>query len=114
LLARFSIYNEIQMEAVGLPAVRRALILHPDDPIGLDLIGYAYYLQSDPASARRFILQSLQANPNYAPARLHLGLVYIEEGRTDQAVLQFARAAELAPGSQTAEQAGQLIRRFAP
>ncbi len=114
LMSQFSIYNDIQVDGIGLPAARRALAMQPGDPIGLDLIGYAYYLRSDPASARRFLLQSLQSNPNYAPARLHLGLVYLEEGKTEMAVAQFALAAELAPGSRIGDQAAEFVRRYAP
>ncbi len=114
LLAFYSIHNDIQIDEIGLPAARKAVIMNGEDPIALDLVGYALHLGGDPASALRFFFRALQANPGYAPARFHLGLAYLAQGRVELAVQQFNLAIELAPDSLIAEQARSLLEHYVP
>lgn len=114
LLAQYSIYNEIQIEEVGLPAARAAVLQDPDDPIALDLIGYAYYLRGDSLSGLRFLHRALAANPGYAPARLHLGMVFLARGDVAAAAQQLRLAEELAPGTSVADQAREILQNYLP
>lgn len=112
LLAMYSIYNEIQVDEIGLPAARAATLVNPEDTVAIDLIGYAYYLQGDWVSGLRFLHRALTLDPNYAPARLHLGMLYLIREQTADAFVQLELAARLAPGSPAAEQARLILETY--
>jgi tetratricopeptide (TPR) repeat protein len=114
LLAAYSIYNDIQVEEAGLPAARAAVILNPEDPVALDLIGYSLHLRGDALSALRFLSRALNADPNYAPARLHLGLVYLAQDKVEQAAAQFHLVIRLAPETPWAADAARLLQQYTP
>ncbi|HEX6304606.1 MAG TPA: tetratricopeptide repeat protein [Anaerolineales bacterium] len=114
-LAAFSVNFELEVREVGLPAARQAVVLAPDDPASLDVMGRVFMLLDDPLSARRFLHRALLNDPGYAPARLHLGLLYLIEGDTPAAREQIALAHSLAlPGTPTADQANRLLQRYFP
>jgi tetratricopeptide (TPR) repeat protein len=114
-LAAFSLNYELQVREIGLPAARQAVVLAPEDPASLDVMGRVFTLLDDPLSARRFLLRALVTDPGYAPARLHLGLLYLIEGDTPAAQEQIALAHSLAPpGTPTADQAHRLMQRYFP
>jgi tetratricopeptide (TPR) repeat protein len=114
LLAMFSIYNAVRIEEVGIPAARKAVLADAEDPVALDLLGYAYYLGGDTVSGMRFLFRSLDANPGYAPARLHLGLVYLAREETENARRQLELAVRLAPGTEVAAQAQEILDLYLP
>jgi tetratricopeptide (TPR) repeat protein len=114
-LANFSIRYEVDVRDTGLPAARQAVILDPEEPASLDAMGQILTLLGDPASAERFLTRALQADPGYAPARVHLGLVYILRGERDLARVQFDLARSLAPiDSAEAEHARRLLEIYFP
>ncbi len=114
LLSLFALQNGVQIEEVGLAAARQALLLNENDPAALDLMGYGYYLLNDMALAQRFLRRSLDVDPNYASARLHLGLVYLAQGDQANARQQLAKAIQLAPGTPVARQAERILQRYFP
>jgi tetratricopeptide (TPR) repeat protein len=114
LLAVFSIKYEYMLRQVGLPAARQALLLAPDDPACLDVMGQILILLEDTTNAERFLLRSIQSDPNYAPAHLHLGTIYTLRGDKARAIEQLKLASTLAPGSPTAEQAQRLLGNYFP
>lgn len=114
LLAAISIQYRVQVEDLGLPAARQAVILSPEDPQALDLMGQALYFTNDLANAERFLIRSLTADPTYALARLHLAQVYIVKGESQIARQQLDLAQTQAPGTPVGEQAQRLINRFFP
>jgi tetratricopeptide (TPR) repeat protein len=114
LLAMFSIYNDVQIAEIGLPAARKAVLADAKDPVALDLLGYAYYLGGDTVSGMRFLFRSLDANPAYAPARLHLGLVYLAREESENARRQLELAVSLAPGTEAAAQAQEILDTYLP
>jgi tetratricopeptide (TPR) repeat protein len=110
LLANFSIRYGVRLRELALPAARQAVLLRPDDPASLDLMGHIYLLLDDPISARRFLLRALQADSGFPPARLHLGFLYLMEGDRQAAREELHLALSLAqPGSPVAIQADRLI-----
>ncbi|HUF38341.1 MAG TPA: tetratricopeptide repeat protein [Anaerolineales bacterium] len=114
LLAMFSIYNEIRIDEIGIPAARKAVLADGKDPVALDLLGYAYYLGGDTVSGMRFLFRALDANPGYAPARLHLGMVYLARGEDENAFRQLELAVRLAPGTAAAAQAQEILEIYLP
>jgi tetratricopeptide (TPR) repeat protein len=74
-----------------------------------------YTLLDDPLSAQRFLARALRADPNYAPARLHLGLIYLLEGDPTRAYHQLTLARSLAaPDSPAADQSERLLQQYFP
>jgi tetratricopeptide (TPR) repeat protein len=114
MLAGFSIKYEYRLEEVGLPAARRTVILAPEDPAALDMMSQVLLRLGDPASAERFLLRALQADPGYVPAHLHLGLVYILRGNPARAYEKWTLVRSIAPDTPSAEQAGRLLHNYFP
>jgi tetratricopeptide (TPR) repeat protein len=114
-LARYSIKYEIEVREIGLPAARQAVLLDSKAPASLDVMAQVLTLLGDPASSERFLHRTLQADPGYAPARVHLGLVYLLRGEPGQAREQFDLVQTLAPAeSVEAEHARRLLEIYFP
>ncbi len=98
----FCIQYNFHIEDVALPIAREAIESNQDDPESLDVMGQLLFRLGDLVNAEKFLLRSVNQDPNYAPAHLHLGLVYKLQEKTSQANASFDRAISLAPGTQTA------------
>ena len=114
LLAGFSIEKDVQVRDIGLPAARQAHLLDTQDPAALDLIGRAYLNLQNPLVAERFFTQALEVDAQFAPAYLHLGMLYIGEGKLAQARNQLDQVLILAPDTKTGDQALQLLEIYIP
>ena len=114
LLADFSLSHRIQVQDIALPAARSALILDPQDARSLDLLGEIMLTLQDTYSAERFLLQAIARDPSYAPAHLHLGMVYVQRGELTSARLEFDQAEALGQGTWTATQAQRFITYYYP
>lgn len=114
ILGEFSLYYQAQIREVGLPAIRQALILGPDDPANLDSMGYAFFLLEDYSNAERFLLRALSLDPGYASARLHLGMNYLMGGEVSSAREQLTLAKTLSPDGNVGERAQRLLARYFP
>jgi tetratricopeptide (TPR) repeat protein len=110
LLATFSITYELEVRQVGLPAARQAVIFDPSDPAALDVMAQVFILLEDLPSAHRFLQRASQADPGYAPARLHLGLLFLLKDETARARQELELARSLSgPDDATAEHAQRLL-----
>ncbi len=114
LLAGFSMQYQIQVRELGLPAARRAVTLNPSDPQSLDTLAQTLLYLGDWLNAERFLRRALAIDSDYAPAHLHMGLVFYYRGDASRAELEFDLAESLAPGSWTAEQANRLLAYYFP
>ena len=114
-LANYYIKFEIDLREKGLAAARQAVILAPEDPQSLDTLAQIYLLLEHPIIARRFLERALAADADYAPAHIHIGLVYILEEDPLHAFQHFSTAKSSSPpGSHTAEQANRLLETYFP
>jgi len=114
-LASFSVKYEYQVHQVALPAARQAVLINPQDPASLDVMGQVFTLLNDRLSAQRFLQRALHIDPGFAPARLHLGLVLLIEGDTSHARQQLSLAHSLAgTNSSVADQAQRLLQQYFP
>ncbi len=95
ILAHFSIENGIEAREVGLPAARMALLLRPDDPITLDLMGWTLMYFHDLPSAERFLQQAIQRDETFVLAHLHLGQLYMQTGQYSMAKKHLLQAVSL-------------------
>jgi tetratricopeptide (TPR) repeat protein len=114
VLAAFSLEHNYQLSETGLPAARRALLLSPNDPASLDTLGQVLLKLGDIAGAKRFFERALLQQADYAPALLHLALIYLDEGNREAAYEMLQKALALAPGSITADQAQRLLDNYFP
>lgn len=115
LLADFSIQYKLKLRDVGLPAARQAILLNPNDPASLDVMGEVFILLEDLSSAMRFLKKAIMIDPNYAPAHLHLSFAYLLQESGDLAWKHLWLAATFAePDSATAEQAQRMIDTYFP
>jgi protein O-GlcNAc transferase len=67
----------------------------PGDYRALDLLGVVRILQHRDVEAEQFFRRAVQKNENFAPAHAHLGLLYFQKGRADDAVPQLREALRL-------------------
>jgi len=113
-LAQFALEQQIQVRTLALPAARQAVLLAPQDPAALDVMGHTLVLLGDFFNAERFLQRALQNDPNYAPAHLHLGAAYLfmEQPALARAHLDLARA--LDPNGPTARDAQRLLTYYFP
>jgi tetratricopeptide (TPR) repeat protein len=115
LLAEFSLIYETQLQEVGLPAARQAVLLNPESPANLDMMGQIFILLEDFHSAIRFLQRALQADPDYAAAHLHYGFSNLLQENTSEAWQHLSLAASLAPnGSSIEEQANRMLEMYFP
>jgi len=95
ILAQFCIANELSVRDVALPAAGQAVLIAPKDAAALDVMGWTMFSLGDMQEAERFSLRALQANPDYAPAHLHLGQVYLQTGQNQLAYQHLKKALDL-------------------
>ena len=109
LQVAFSLQYNYRLAEVALPLARKLVIQDPQDPANLDLMAQVFIRQGDLVNAERFLMRCLAANPDYAPAHLHLGLLYLSRGDQSAALQELSRTIALAPNSPEARQAQQLL-----
>lgn len=113
-LAGFCIRYEYRLKEVGLAAARQAVLLDPQGPDSLDVLGQTLFILGDLDSAERFYLRALEAQPKHTSALLHLGLVYMLQGEPQRARQEWSLVISLAPGTSAAQQAQRLINNYFP
>jgi tetratricopeptide (TPR) repeat protein len=64
----------------------------PDDYRALDLLGVVRVLQHRDVESEQLFRRAVQKNAGFAPAHAHLGLLYFQKGRADDAVPQLREA----------------------
>ena len=80
LFAQFSIDYEIELNEIGLPAARQAVVLQPRSAAALDRLGYTHLLLGNWTLAERFLVEAIQIDTNLASAHYHLGLLRLTDG----------------------------------
>ena len=110
----FSLLYDYQVAQVALPLARQLVAQDPQDPTNLDLMAQVFIRQGDLVNAERFLQRLLAAHPDFAPAHLHLGLLYLLQGNQAAALQELDRTISLAPGSPEARQAQQLLEHPSP
>jgi tetratricopeptide (TPR) repeat protein len=114
MLANFSLQNQVQLKEIALPAARQAILLNPQDAQSLDVMGKVYLALGDDVTASRFIHRALHNDPQYAPAYLHLGMIYLNQGEAFRARQQFELAEQMADQEAVVDQAQRMIEYYFP
>src|SRR6202161_1694153 len=77
----------------------------PDDYRALDLLGVVRILQHRETAAEELFRHAVQKKPDFAPARAHLGLLYVQMGRPEAAISHLREAVRLDPARSDASAA---------
>jgi tetratricopeptide (TPR) repeat protein len=85
--------------------LRSALQSSPEDIRALDLLGVIRTLQHREPQAEELFSKVVQNNPTFAPGRAHLGLLYLQLGRSQEAVSQLREALRIDPARTDASNA---------
>ncbi len=109
-LAKFSIGRNYMVEESGLGAARQAVVLSPDNPVYLDLLGSAYLVLGDLDNAERFFKQALERDPEQAAILIHLGQVSYSRGQKEAAIDYWRRALASASNDRLKEMAERLLQ----
>src|SRR5580700_5914754 len=64
----------------------------PDDARALDLLGVIRVLRHSENEAEDFFKRAVQKNPQFAPSHAHLGLLYLQLRREDEALTELRAA----------------------
>lgn len=69
----------------------------PDDARALDLLGVIRVLRHSENEAEDFFKRAVQKNPQFAPSHAHLGLLYLQLRREDEALTELRAATRIDP-----------------
>ena len=114
VLVEFSLTHQIQVREIALPAARTAVILAPEDPEALVMIGRTLLALEDDLSAERFLFRALKIDPTLASAHLNMGIVFIQRGDMEKGRHQLDLAEAYGNGTWTATQAHRFITYYYP
>ena len=94
-----SIYASLNQVELAIDALRRGLVLNPDNYMNRIRLAVMERSRERPAAAIELLEEGVRRpqDPGFEPQfegrmRLHLGLAYLDIGRTDDAVKQFSAA----------------------
>ena len=113
-LVDFLLHHQMDLRESALPVARQAVLLAPNDPAALDLLGETLFLLGDYHTARRFVERALQIDTAYAPALMHLGVISIFQGESSKARQLLTQARDLAADQSTRVQAQRLLEYYFP
>jgi tetratricopeptide (TPR) repeat protein len=83
----------------------------PDDYRALDLLGVVRVLKHRDIDAEQLFRRAVQKKADFAPAHAHLGLLYLQKGRADDAIPQLREALRIDPARTDASDAlVQILR----
>lgn len=109
LLAQYCLDHNLEVRAIGLAAARYAATLAPAMPEAFDMLGQVMAWLEDFISAERFLQQALDKDPLHPSSNLHLGQLYLRQGRYTEARYHLSLAAR---GVDRDPQAGLLAQRL--
>lgn len=95
-LARFCGDYKIEIQEIGLPAARQALLIDEKNWEALDSLGWLFLLLEDYTSAERFLTSAYKAAPESALVNLHLGQLFYFLKKTQLSTYFLKRSIEFA------------------
>lgn len=113
-LIEFCLTHDYHIREIALTASRQALLLAPEDPASLDWMGQILMHLGDLVSAERFFNRAIETDPQFAPAHLHLGMLFILQNQTEQAYQALTQTVNLAPNTAAGNQAQRLLNSTLP
>jgi len=80
----------------------------------LDLLAQVLFSLNYLERATEILAQALRLDPNYAPAHLHLGIIYLQTGKIQLAIMELQRVLTLDPHSAMGIQAKRILQNYLP
>jgi len=113
-LATFCAQYGFQPYDVGVPAAKQVLALEPNSAASNDLLGWVYLAAGQPLAAEVSLRAALIIDADFAPAHLHLGMVFLQRSDFANARIQLERALELGKGTPIGDAAARLLAEYFP
>jgi len=113
-LLYFDIQNNYQLWEEALPLARTLSYQNPADAESLDLLAQVLSALNYIERAKELFEWALRLNPNYAPAHLHLGTIYLQNGQTRLATVELQRVIDLEAQSPLGAQAKRILQNYVP
>lgn len=76
----------------ALELAKKAYAIESTNPQVLDALGWVYYQQNALALAKQYLQQALKEDEEYAPARIHLGAMYLKKKELTDAKKELKKA----------------------
>jgi len=95
-LARFCGDYKLDIQEIGLPAARQALLIDENNWEANDTLGWLLLILEDYTSAERFLRAAYNQLPESALVNLHLGQLYYFQEKSQQSSYFLKRAVEFA------------------
>jgi Flp pilus assembly protein TadD len=111
-LVEFYLRYNIDIREKALPLARENVLLNPDDPSAVDTLGQVLFRLNDLFNAERFYSKALDLRDSYAPAHLHLGILYNLQGKHGMAKHHLTQAIAIAPGTSTSNHAQRILDEY--
>ncbi len=111
-VAQYCVDADLYVEELGLPAALKVLKQNPRDAQALVLAGRAYLATGNQVTAGVFLKQAIELDTDYMPAHYYYALLLLTINEDSQAVLHLNKVIELAPGSEEAKRAAELIVQY--
>jgi len=109
---KFSIQFNLNLSEVALPVARQLVLLNPEDPASLDVMGDVLQHLDDDLNAERFYLRALQFDPGYDQAHFHLGGLYRLQGKMGLAESHYHQALASTTNGQTTSLVQQALETY--
>ncbi len=88
----------------ALDMIRKAVQKEPKNANFLDTMGWVYYMLGEYDLAEKYILESIALNASSSVVQEHLGDIYKAMKQTEKARIQYKKALELNPSSESIKQ----------
>jgi tetratricopeptide (TPR) repeat protein len=111
-LANFCLNYEHQTAQIGLPAARKSLLISPNNPDSLILLGRAYSQLGNPSLGVKLLDQALQISPENINALYYLGIIHISLGENAEAESYLNQVISLSDDPAIKEQVQEIIDTF--
>jgi tetratricopeptide (TPR) repeat protein len=111
-VAQYCIDAEIYVEELGLPASLLVLRAEPQNEQAMVLAGRAYLATGHQVTAEVFLKQAVESFPDYMPAHYYYALFLLAKNEDSLALVHLNKVIALAPGSQEAARAAELIVQY--
>ena len=109
---QFSILYNLNLGEVALPVARQLIMMNPEDPASLDVMGEVLFYLGDTVNAERFYLRALEQKPDYDQAHLHLGGLYLLRGNRSMAEYHYGQVLEFSSNASTMTRAQQVLDEY--
>ncbi len=114
LLAGFSLKHELEVDTLGIPAARNAVVLNGGNSGDLAALGYAHLLDDNFILAERMLHDAITEGPSNASAHYYLGLLKNLQGNPHGAIQSLKQAIRLDPEGRYGDLAKRTLEKLAP